>query len=418
MKILLFIFSIISIANFTIAQNDSLSQNKDLKIYYDCQFCDLTFIKQNLKYVQFMRDRKFADVHLLITQQTNGSGGNQIMLRFIGRNEFIGINDTLIYSTNPTQTDDEKRRLQLKYVEFGLVRYFIKKGLINQINLEFQEPEVDTTSVNASIKDDPWKYFVFNVSAGGWINGQETSRSTNGNSSFSVKRVTDKNKFLLYNSLNINTSKFIFDEETITSYRQSLYTNISDIITITDHWSYGFFGKISNTIYSNYRISSDLKGGLEYNLFPYSKSAVKQLSISYKIGGGYNDYYDTTLFDKTEELLLSHTATIGGSIKQKWGSLSASVDYQNYFHDFDLNAFNFYLNFNIRLFKGFSWYLNGNYSISHNQINIRKPSGLSQNDLLLQQKQFKSGYSYWMSTGLSYSFGSIYNTIVNPRFNF
>jgi hypothetical protein len=419
MKVFLLSFAI-SINHLTLwSQTDPITQTNDLKIYYDCQGqdCDEAFIKQNLEYVQFMRDRKYADVHVLITQQTNGSGGNQVLLRFIGRNEFESLSDTLMYHTDPTQTGDEKRRLQMKYVQIGLMRFFIEKGLIDKMTLSF-ETQVENKGEDETLKKDPWNYFVFKVSAGGWLNGQETSNSASGNGSFSVKRVTDKNKFSLYNSFNVNASKYTFGEDTITSYRQSIYSSIYDVISITDHWSYGFIGNINNNIFSNYQISTSLKGGIEYNLFPYTKSAVKQLTLGYKIGPSYNNYYDTTLFNKTEELLLSHNITLGGSVKQKWGAVSASIDYQNYLHDFELNSFNFYLNFDVRLFKGFNWYFYGSYSINHNQINLRKPNGLTQGDLLLQQKQFKSGYNYWMNTGLSYSFGSIYNTIVNPRFNF
>jgi hypothetical protein len=410
----------ISIIHLTLwSQTDTITHTNDLKIYYDCQGqdCDEAFIKQNLEYVQFMRDRKYADVHVLITQQTNGSGGNQVLLRFIGRNEFESLSDTLMYHTDPTQTSDEKRRLQMKYIQIGLMRFFIEKGLIDKMTLSFEEQEQNSNE-DETLKKDPWNYFVFKVSAGGWLNGQETSKNTSGNGSFSVKRVTDKNKLSFYNSFNVNASKYTFGEDTITSYRQSIYSSIYDVISITDHWSYGFIGNVNNSIFSNYKISTSLKGGIEYNLFPYSKSAVKQLTLGYKIGPAYNNYYDTTYYNKTEELLLTHNITLGGSVKQKWGSVSASVNYQNYLHDFELNSFNFNLNFNVRLFKGFSWYFSGNYAINHNQINLRKPEGLTQGDLLLQQKQFKSGYNYWMNTGLSYSFGSIYNTIVNPRFNF
>ncbi len=419
MKVLLFALAISLIDLTSIAQTDTTNQTNDLKIFYDCQGddCDVTFIKQNLEYVQFMRDRKYADVHVLITTQRNGSGGNQTLLRFIGRNEFTHLSDTLTYNTDPTQTSDEKRRLQMKYVQIGLMRFFIEKGLIDKMNLTF-EAQNKNTGEDETLKKDPWNYFVFKVSAGGWINGQETNSNTNANGSISIKRVTVKNKFSMYNGLYINASKYTFGEDIITSYRQSIYTSMSDIISINNYWSYGFFGNVNNNIFSNYKLSTKLQGAIEYNIFPYTKSAVKQLSIGYRIGPTYNDYYDTTIYNKTEEVLVSHNVTLGGSVKQKWGSVSASVDYQNYFQDFNLNSFNFYLNFNVRLFKGFSWYLNGSYSINHNQINLRKPEGLTQDDLLLQQKQFKSGYNYWMNTGLSYSFGSIYNTIVNPRFNF
>ena len=69
------------------------------------------------------------------------------------------------------------------------------------------------------------------------------------------------------------------------------------------------------------------------------------------------------------------------------------------------------------MLKGFSWRINGGFDILHGQINLKK-EGATIEEPLLQQQQLGSGYSYWLSTGISYSFGSIYNSIVNPRFDF
>jgi len=114
--------------------------------------------------------------------------------------------------------------------------------------------------------------------------------------------------------------------------------------------------------------------------------------------------------------LAFHEVTVGGTVKQNWGNLSSTITYQNYLHDFSLNSISFWLNFKVRLFKGFSWRINGSFDILHNQVNIAK-QGASIEDVLLQQQQLGSGYSYWMNTGINYSFGSIYNSVVNPRFN-
>ena len=178
-----------------------------------------------------------------------------------------------------------------------------------------------------------------------------------------------------------------------------------------------FFGSAGNSIYSNYRLYAEPKVGIEYDVFKYSESYSKQIIVGYTAGVRYNDYYDTTVFNKAEEFVGFHELIVGGGVNQEWGNLDASVTYQNYLHDFNLNSFSFWLNFNVRLFKGFSWRINGRFNILHNQINLAK-SGASLEDVLLQQQQLGTGYSYWMNTGINYSFGSIYNSVVNPRFNF
>jgi hypothetical protein len=37
-------------------------------------------------------------------------------------------------------------------------------------------------------------------------------------------------------------------------------------------------------------------------------------------------------------------------------------------------------------------------------------------EILVRQLELATGYQYEFSVGISYSFGSIYNNVVNPRF--
>jgi hypothetical protein len=41
---------------------------------------------------------------------------------------------------------------------------------------------------------------------------------------------------------------------------------------------------------------------------------------------------------------------------------------------------------------------------------------VSLEEVLLQRRQLETGYSYFFSVGLSYTFGSIFTNVVNPRF--
>jgi len=383
-----------------------------LNIFYDCTSCDVTFMKQNLNHVEFVRDQKFSDAHVLISSQANGSGGDRVMLQFIGLNEFSKLTDTLYFSTNPNMTDDDIRRLELRYVELGLMRFFLEKGLEDKIELSIKKS--DEISVT---EKDPWNSWVYKLSASGWFNGQETYRNLNGNFSVNVKRVTEGNKFNFWSNINLNSEVYVFDNEEIENNQQSSNLFVNDIISINDHWSYGIFGKVRNSKFSNYKLVTGLKGGIEYDIFKYSESANKQVTVSYTLGGVYNNYYDTTVFNKKEEMLFENSLLLASTFKQKWGSVTGSIDYQSYLNDLSLNQIQFYLNLKVRLFKGLSWRINGRYTIQHNQINLQK-SGVSLEEVLLQQQQLKSGYNYWCNTGLTYSFGSIYNSVVNPRFDF
>ncbi|MDH4271506.1 MAG: hypothetical protein OEW18_05965, partial [Candidatus Aminicenantes bacterium] len=44
------------------------------KIYIDCDWCDFDYVKTEITFVNYVRDRKEAQVHVLINIQPTGSG--------------------------------------------------------------------------------------------------------------------------------------------------------------------------------------------------------------------------------------------------------------------------------------------------------------------------------------------------------
>lgn len=395
----------------------SFSQEKafeELKIYLDCDRCDDDYIKQNLGSVQFVRDQDLGDVHLFFVTQQNGSGGMSYDIEFIGKNEFADQKSKLSFSTNTNMTSDDVRKKTLEYIKLGLVQFWVAKGTVDNISVSVPSPLNEELKVEET---DPWNYWVFRVGANGYFNGQETTKYSNLNFNLSAKRVTEENKFSIQAGFSENKQTFTFNGEDIVSVNNNKYINVSDILSINPYWSYGFFGNLGEFTYSNKDFYWAFKPALEYNFFKYEESAKKQLTLSYRNGIVYNKYIERSVFGETEEYLFEHNILLGGTLQQEWGNLNAEASFNQYLHDTTLNSLGFYLGANVRVFKGFNVNVGGNYSITRNQINL--PAGdVSLEELLLQQQQLQSGYSYYVSVGLSYSFGSIYNTIVNPRFNF
>jgi hypothetical protein len=103
------------------------------------------------------------------------------------------------------------------------------------------------------------------------------------------------------------------------------------------------------------------------------------------------------------------------SVIQKWGSVSISAIYRNYLHDFSLNYLALSGQLRFRITKGLSLNLYGSTSLIHDQIALPK-GGATEAEILTRQRELKTNYSYYTSVGLSYTFGSIYNNVVNPRF--
>ena len=101
----------------------------------------------------------------------------------------------------------------------------------------------------------------------------------------------------------------------------------------------------------------------------------------------------------------------------KWGSANTQLGFSNYLHDFSKNNLYINGNVNIRLFKGLSLNAYLYLSVIHDQLALPK-GGASFEDVLLQKQQLATQYSYYFNFGLTYTFGSIYNNVVNPRFDY
>ncbi|NEW80404.1 MAG: hypothetical protein GZ086_13480 [Gelidibacter sp.] len=406
MKKMMLLLAVLASCNL-FAQNEST-----LKIFLNCNYCDITYIKQNLDYVEFVRDQKDADVHLLFRTQVNGSGGTIYEIEFIGQNNYSEVQDKLTFSTNSDSTDSEIREMILKYTKLGLVRYWLKNGTHDKISVEMKKKEDDVKE-----QKDVWNNWVFDIGLRGHFYGQESNKTQNFNFSVTAKQVTDKNKFYLRGSSSDSRSVYTFDGTDIISSQKSSNLTLYDVVSINNHWSTGVFAEAGKSTYRNKAFYASLKPAIEYNFFSYEESSKKQLTLAYKVGGIHTNYNERTIFNKEKEFLWEHNLSLGGSIKQKWGSISSQASYESFLKDPSLNAFSFYLGTNFRIVKGLSVNVSGNYDITNNQINLAA-GDLSLEELLLSQKQVKSGYNYFFSVGLNYSFGSMFNTIVNPRFNF
>ena len=86
-----------------------------------------------------------------------------------------------------------------------------------------------------------------------------------------------------------------------------------------------------------------------------------------------------------------------------------------YLHDPQKYRIGFFGNANVRLFKGFSLDFFGNYDLIRDQLSLSKAE-LTDEEVLLRQRQLATSYRYFAGFGIRYSFGSIFNNVVNPRF--
>lgn len=379
-----------------------------LKVFLNGSF-DQEFIISSIDYVNFVRDRKVADLHIQVLKNSLSNGSIDIEMKIykdqeecenkIQRNLAIGSSNT------------EERDLILNMLTLAMLPHIQNEDILKNFSISY----TPTVKIDSTPPIDKWKGWVFSSRLSGWVNGSANNSSGNTWTSLRAKRVTETNEYNFYISQNRNFQSFKVGDEVYSSLVKGMNVNANYIDRLSDHWSWGVFAYANSSSFSNIALSYKTSAALEYNIFDYEDYNDKVLRINYYLGVKHNNYIERTIYNKTEEDLLDHSLAVNLSLNKKWGSINTSISANQYLHDKDL--------FSINLWNSVSWNItNGlslNYSISaslvQNQIEIAGGE-MSTEEILLDNRQRASNYSYWSNVGLSYTFGSIFNNAINPRF--
>jgi hypothetical protein len=367
------------------------------------------YVRKEIPYVNYVRDIRDAGVYIISTSQRTGSGGYEYTYFLVGQHEFEGMRDTISFVTTPDETTEGYRQKMVRTLKMGLMRYVARTPLAQYMNISFSQPLTET------VMGDKWNSWVFKGSLSSYLNGQKTYKYYYLTGNLAAAKITEKWKIDINARYNTNASEYIIGESTITSKSKTKYVTGLVVRSISDHWSYGGSTTIGSSSYSNKKLYYNLMPGIEYDLFPYSESTRRQMRVLYSAGINLVEYADTTIYDKIRENLFLHTLSASYEVIQKWGSIDFTLQYSNYLHDWSKNNLSFSGYFNFRIAKGLSLNFGGGASMIHDQINLVKQD-LTYDEILLQRKEIATQYEYYLNFGLSYTFGSIYNNVVNPRF--
>jgi len=367
------------------------------------------FFKKEIPFINYVRDIKVADVYIITTEENTGSGGYVSTFFIVGQGKYKGMADTLKCSFSPDETFDIRRAKQVKTLKLGLMRYVAKTPLGLFMSINFSEPLTETVS------SDKWNSWVYSASFQAYSSGQKTYNYGYMYGTLSANRITEKSKFESSISLDLQTNKNVYIDTIYRSKIRDEYIYLRYVKSITDHWSAGGSTNIQTSTYSNYDLSVRIMPGIEYDIFPYSQSTRRQLRLLYNIGLEINNYSEETTLNKFKETLVKQSLSANLSIIQKWGSVSSSLTWSNYFFNWSYNNLRLSTSANLRIIKGLSFTMMGSFALVHDQISLPL-GGSTLEDVLLQRKMQATDYSYYTSFGFTYTFGSIYNNVVNPRF--
>ena len=389
-----------------------------IRVFLDCQFeCDSQFLRTEINYVNWVLDRTVSDVHLLVASEETGGGGRKLTIRFIGQRAFQGVDDELVHITQATESQDTRRRGVAQVLRLGLVRYLARTPDGAKLTVTMPAAAEDAAKGIGLKPTDPWHNWVFTTSANTFLNGESRQRFSNFSGEIEANKVTDQWKISFSLSGSKNSSRFTLPDSTIFTDKTSYYS-IDGFAgrSIDEHWSAGLAASGFQSTRSNIDLSSRIGPLIEFNIFKYAEATRRRLAFLYQISAVHFDYTERTLFGRVQEVLVQQSLGLAGRARQPWGDVSGSVTASNYLNDFSKNQVTLFASANLRIAKGLDLRLFGQYSRIRDQLAL--PSGgASRDEVLRQLRELQTGYRYFMSLGLSYRFGSIFNNVVNPRFS-
>lgn len=385
-----------------------------VRVFLDCGACDFDYLRQEIQFVDYVRDRTDADVHVLATTQGTGGGGTEYVFRFIGLGRFAGMDDELKFTSQQSSTTEERRIGYTRILKLGLVRYVAATDLADQLTLTYRAPG-DAAAVITPVAD-PWNLWTFRVRGSGSVNGEKSNGSRSLNTSFSANRTSDAWK--LNSGINLNfreNSYTLSDGEEFVDNSHDHNASVLLVKSLGEHWAAAVRGRWGATTFLNQDRSLRAAAGIEYSFFPYQLSARKELTAQVTLGISHFDYIDTTIYGKDTEAAGDALFIARFNTRQPWGSTGVSFETSTYLHDPARHRVEVDAGIDIRLFKGFSLDMDGSASRLRDQLYL-KAGGATDEEILLRRRQLATGYRYRVSVGFSYTFGSIFNNVVNTRF--
>ena len=384
-----------------------------LRVFLDCPMCDDEYLRQNVGFVDYVRDRAVADVHVLVTTQSTGGGGLRWVVQFIGLGRFQSQSLSLAFDTSSTATSDDRRLAFARVFKLGLAGPAATTSVGPQLGVTWTAPENPHAATA-----DRWNNWVFNVNLNGFTNGERSSSSRSMYLSLSANRTTERWKANASTYGNLSNNAFRIDGQPEISTRTHSWGVDGLVVrSLGARWSAGAVGSTSHSSYSNVDRAISVAPVIEFDVFPYAESSRRSLTVGYAVGAVLYKYAEVTIFDKVRERVPRHEVSANLSLTQPWGSLSLTSNFSQ--HLTHLGSVPRGRQRRSRRAAVQGILLQRLPAVRPHQgsdISLRK-SAVSEADILLHVQQLATGDSYYANFGITYRFGSIFNNTVNTRLN-
>ena len=240
------------------------------RVFLDCPTtnCDSDFFVTEIPYVDFIRDRAGADVHVLLTSLETGSGGSSYTVNFIGLGRRAGQADTIVTSVPPNSSEDLRRKEMARVVKLGLVRYVVATEAGAHLKVNYDAPAA-AKDATAKVTNDPWNYWVYRVGGNSNFGGESESHRASFSGNVSARRTTEELKLSLAASGSYRESRYNFSDGTESFFALRNYDGSFRMVkSYGQHWSAGVNAGIGSSDFSNQKLSANALASAEYNFFP------------------------------------------------------------------------------------------------------------------------------------------------------
>lgn len=387
------------------------SQDVIPKLFIKCDRCDDTYIRKEINYVDHVRDQALANIQLFIYRNRNANNGNRYTLDFKGNEFFSDKNISLQVDTNPKMTRDEIRSSLKNKIELGLVYYLIETDISNKIRISYDSAILSDEIESSS---DKWNNWVFQSAGDANFENETSRKKSNINLQFDADKVTDKIKLQFDLDFEKSNDRYENDDNIFTSRRNRKSFSMKSVWSLNEKWSAGFSGGASSDTYQNIDFRYHILPAIEYSFFPYNEFVRREMVINYRIGYGYRNYIEKTIYDKLKEDVYVHFVGFETRFRQPWGEINTNLSGKSFLQDPEKYSLRFDSWFSIRVFEGLSVRLGGELELIRDQLSLPMRN-VSIEDLLLQQKEIATDFFTEFRIGLSYTFGSAYNNYLNSR---
>ena len=382
-------------------------------LFIDCDFCDIDYYRQNLPYINFVRDRRMADIYLMVTENTTGSNGSLYKLFLEGEKQFDGMSDTLQFESPPNMSRADIRDGIMSVMKKGLLKYLVKTELLDHIDYTV---EVEENKLSAEKVRDKWNLWTFNLNTDFFGSLSSYVKNYNINYFGSANRTTERMKTETGGWYNMSQQEYKIDDTTKIKGFQSnsgMYHFLA--FSLGKHFAFGQFSTYFKSTPQNLNHSVSYYPGIEYNYFTYEEASRRQLRFIYRLGLRYQQYNELTIYDKMEEWYSLHSLVVQYSQIEKWGSINISAGGWHFLNYPSKYSASIYPSISINPLQGLRINFWSGFQIVNDQFFLRA-SEVSAEEILLNQVNLRTDFNLNFGAGIGYTFGSRYNSIVNVRF--